>query len=265
MLTEASKHLKLLMKYFIFNLKCNLQYRVSFIVQVVGMIINNSSFLFFWWIIYRNVNNINGYTFADTMILWGLASATYGFCHIFLGNTNSLSGIIVNGSLDSFLIQPKDVVINSCASRMVVSAWGDLAFGYILLFISGRFTLSGITLFTLFTIVGGLIFFSTSLAINSLSLYFGNIESTKRMVEMFFLTFATYPEGLFGKYLRLVFYTFLPVGFMVYMPVGIMDNFSLGRTLIVLTAAAIALLSSYSLFYKGLKRYESGNIMEGKI
>lgn len=265
MLMEVKSHIKLLCNYFTFNFKCSLQYRTSFVIQVIGMIINNSSFLFFWWIIYRNVNNIKGYTFADILLLWGLAASTYAFTHIVFGNTRELSNIIVSGGLDSYLIQPKDVIINACASRTEVSAWGDLLFGYILLGISGKLSLSTFSLFTLFTIIGGLIFFSTLLTINSLSFYLGNIESTKRLVEMFFITFATYPEGIFGKYLRVVFYTFLPVGFMVYLPVGIIASFNGIKLLIVIAAAIVFIIISYAVFYKGLRRYESGNIMEGKI
>jgi ABC-2 type transport system permease protein len=265
MLTAARNHINLLRQYFLFNLKCSLQYRTSFIIQVIGMIINNSSFLFFWWVIYQNVSNIKGYTFSDVLILWGLASSTYGITYIIFGNGNELSNLIVTGGLDSYLLQPKDIIINACASRTQVSAWGDLIFGFILFFLSGKFSALNFFLFILFTVVGGLIFFSTILAINSLALFLGNIEGTKRLVEMFFLTFATYPEGLFGKYLRIVFYTFLPVGFMVYLPVGIMANFSVLRTFVVLIAATIALMLSYTLFYKGLKRYESGNLMENKL
>lgn len=265
MLTEVKQHLKLLGKYFLFNLKCSLQYRTSFIMQVIGMAINNSSFLFFWWVIYQNVNSIKGYSFSDVLILWGLASSTFGFNYIVFGNSRELSNTIITGGLDSYMLQPKDIVINSCASRMEVSAWGDFLYGFILLGVSGHFSVLNFVLFTLFTVVGGLISFALNLSINSLALFLGNIESTKRIIESFFLTFATYPEGIFGKYLKIVFYTLIPVGFMVYMPVGIMASFSILRTLVVLLAAIIALALSYSLFYTGLKRYESGNLMENKI
>jgi ABC-2 type transport system permease protein len=265
MLMEVKKHLRLLSKYFLFNLKCSLQYRTSFIVQVVGMIINNSSFLFFWWVIYQNVSSIKGYTFADILTLWGLSSSAYGFNYILFGNSRELSNAIITGGLDSYMLQPKDIVINACAARTEVSAWGDLFFGYILLVLSGRFSLLNLVLFTLFIVTGGLIFFATNLALNSLSLFLGNIESTKRIVEMFYLTFSTYPEGIFGKYIRVIFYTLLPVGFMVYLPVGIIASFSLLKVFIVLAGAAAVLAVSYWLFYTGLKRYESGNLIEGKI
>lgn len=265
MLTAVKKHFSLIMKYFVFNLKCSLEYRTSFILQVVGMVINNSSFLFFLSVLFNNVNNIKGYTFSDIMVLWGLATSTYGFVYIFLGNVGDLSNLIVSGGLDSYLIQPRDVVINSCASRTQMSAWGDLLYGFILFFISGSVTLKGLLLFTLFTITGGLIFFSTLLVANSLSLYLGSIESSKRMIEMFFVTFSTYPKGIFGKYLRMVFYSILPIGFVVYMPAEIVRNFDFIKMLIVFAATALYLLIAYGIFYRGLKRYESGNLMEGKI
>jgi ABC-2 type transport system permease protein len=265
MLMEAKKPLNLLKKYFIFNLKCSLEYRTSFILQVIGMIINNSSFLFFWWIIFSKVNNISGYSFSDVMILWGLASATFGFTHILFGNVSNLSEIIINGTLDSYLIQPKDVIINVCASKTVVSAWGDLLYGYILFLISGSFSFFNLLIFSLFIVVGGVIFFACMLAVNSLSLYLGNIENSKHLFEMFFITFSTYPEGIFGKYIRVIFYSLVPIGFMSYMPVGIMQNFSIYKTLLVIGSSILYLTIAYKIFYNGLKRYESGNLIEGKV
>lgn len=265
MLMEVKKHLNLIKKYFSFNLKCSMEYRASFIIQIIGMIINSSSFLFFWWIIFKNVNNISGYTFSNVMILWGLASSTFGFTYILFGNVGNLSETIINGALDSYMLQPKDIIINVCASKTVVSAWGDLLYGYILLIISGSFTLLNFLLFSLFIIIGGIIFFACTLTANSLSLYLGNIENSKQIFNMFFITFSTYPEGIFGKYIRVIFYSLIPVGFMAYMPVGIMASFSLWKTLLVIVASFFYLAVAYAIFYRGLKRYESGNLMENKL
>ena len=265
MSTVVNKHFSLLFKYFRFNLKCSMEYKAGFITQVIGMIINNSSLLFFWWVLYKNTGTISGYTFSDVLILWALASSSYGIYYILFGSGRELSNTIITGDLDSFLLQPKDVVINSCASRMEVSAWGDFIYGYILLFISGSFTIGHFILYCIFVITGGMLMFSTSLAVNSLALYLGNIDGIKRIFEMFYLTFATYPESIFGKFLRVLFYTLLPVGFMVYLPVGIIKNFNLLNMLIVFAAAVFYFTASYLIFYKGIKRYESGNLMENKI
>jgi len=56
-----------------------------------------------------------------------------GFLHIVFGNVRQFSKIIINGELDTYLLQPKNVYINVHCSRMIVSAWGDFIYGYILL------------------------------------------------------------------------------------------------------------------------------------
>ena len=52
MFTEVKKHIKLIFKYFAFNLSALAEYRTSFIVQVFGMALNNASFAFFWWVLF---------------------------------------------------------------------------------------------------------------------------------------------------------------------------------------------------------------------
>lgn len=78
----------------IFNLKCSSEYKISFLTQIFGMILNNGSFLIFWWIIFRNVNIIGGYSFDDVLILWGLASSSFGLTYILFGNVRELSDFI---------------------------------------------------------------------------------------------------------------------------------------------------------------------------
>lgn len=265
MLMEVKKHIKLLSKYFLFNLKCSLEYRVSFITQIIGMVINNSSFLFFWWVIYSKVSSIKGYTFSDVMVLWGLAASTFGFAYILFGNVNNISEVITSGSLDSFLLQPKDVIINACGSKTEVSAWGDLLYGIILLILSGNISFYKAAMFLLFTITGGIIFFSSILLVNSLALYIGNIEGTKRIYSSFFLSLSTYPDSIFPKLMQIVFFSILPVGFLVYLPVKVMRSFNLYMLVAVLLFTAAYLALAYFVFYRGLQRYESGNLLDSKL
>lgn len=265
MLMEVKRHFKILLSYIKFNLKCSSEYKISFLTQIFGMILNNGSFLIFWWIIFRNVNIIGGYSFEDVLTLWGLASSSFGLTYILFGNVRELSDFIISGRLDSYILQPADIVLNTSASKMEVSAWGDLIYGYILLLLAGRFDFKGVFLFTLFTVTGSIIYFSLILLLNSLAFYLGNVESTKKVLDMFFLTFATYPEGIFDNFIRFLLYSILPVGFSIYIPIKVFNNFSLLNIILVILAALVWLFISFKVFYSGLKRYESANIMEAKI
>lgn len=134
MLMEVKKSLKLMCYYFKFNISSAMEYRVSFLIQSIGMIINNSAFIFFWWILFNNVNTIGGYGFKDVMMLWALSSTSFGICFVIFGNINQITRMILNGELDTYLLQPKDPLINIICSKTIVSAWGDTLYGIILFF-----------------------------------------------------------------------------------------------------------------------------------
>ena len=71
----------------------------------------------------------------------------------------------------------------------------------------------------------------------------------------------TLPEGIFSVTTRVVLYTLIPAGFVAYLPVRILDEFTLARVgLLLCFALALAVLARF-VFYRGLKRYESGNLV----
>ncbi len=63
----------------------------------------------------------------------------------------------MNGELDTYLLQPKNVYLNVYCSRMLVSAWGDLVYGFVLMFLVYGFAPLKLLLFILFTAAGGLL------------------------------------------------------------------------------------------------------------
>ncbi len=110
--SSAIKHLKLVGLYFKYNLQSAMEYRASFITQALGMFLNNSIFIFFWWVIFQKVTSIGGYGFRDIMLVWAMAASTFGAVHIVFGNVGRLPEIIMKGELDTFLVQPKNVYMS---------------------------------------------------------------------------------------------------------------------------------------------------------
>lgn len=265
MLTEVRKNLKLIGYYFKFNISSVMEYRVSFLVQSIGMIINNSAFIFFWWILFNNVNKIGGYGFKDEMMLWAIMSTAFGFSFVIFGNLNQITRMIVNGELDTYLLQPKDPLINILCSKTIVSSWGDTLYGIILFFLIRGFDIKGFLLFILFCITGGIMFSSVLVTIHALSFYTGNTEALATLTSEFLISFSIYPEGIFNNAVKYVLYTIIPVVFMVYIPARVINSFSLGLLLEVCAVAFMWIIIAYTMFYKGLKRYESGNLIINKL
>lgn len=265
MLTEVKKSLKLMLYYFKFNLSSVMEYRISFLVQSFGMMLNNSAFIFFWWILFNNVNSIGGYGFTDEMMLWAISSTSFGICFVMFGNVTQITRMILNGELDTYLLQPKDPLSNILCSKTTVSAWGDTIYGIVMFFILKGFDIKSFLLFILFCITGALIFAAVLVTFHSLSFYAGSMEGFAQLIIEFLISFSIYPEGIFSGWVKFLLYTVIPAVFIVHIPSRIIKQFSISMLLGVLGAALIWIVFAYALFYRGLKKYESGNLIISKL
>ncbi len=265
MLTEAKKNIKLIGMYFKFNLYSSMEYRASFIIQVLGMIINNGSFIFFWWILFENVESIGGYGFKDVMMLWAISSTAFGLSHVIFGNVRRITEIIMTGELDSYLLQPKDVLVNLISSRTIISAWGDMFYGIILFIGVNGLNISDFMLFLLFNCTAALFFTSILVIANSLTFFIGNAEGIAGLISEFMITFSIYPEGIYKGIAKLVIYSVVPAAFVSLIPVRIINNFSIKWLLILFVFVILWSVFAYWFFYRGLKKYESGNLIVNKL
>lgn len=265
MLMEVKKSIRLMFYYFKFNLSSVMEYRASFLIQSFGMILNNSAFIFFWWILFNNVKSIGGYGFKDEMMLWAIASTSFGITFVTFGNLGQITRMILNGELDTYLLQPKDPLINILCSKTIVSAWGDMLYGIILFFFLYGFDIKRFLLFMLLCITGALIFCAVIVTIHSLSFHAGSTEGLAQLTTEFLISFSIYPEGIFTGGIKYILYTLIPVAFMVYIPSRIIESFSIKLLLEVLCVGLVWIMLAYTMFYKGLKKYESGNLIINKM
>jgi len=250
---------------FLVNVKATLEYRVNFILQFFGMMLNNAAFAAFWKVLLDRVGKVGGYGFSDVMLLWALVSSSFGLALIVFGNVRQLGRIIMEGSLDVYLLQPKDVWLNVLASKTIVSAWGDFAYGYIVLAMMMGTELERFALFTALIIPGAMIFAATFAAAESLAFFIGNSSAISSALTEFMLSFSLYPEGVYGTGLRWMLYTIVPSGFVAFLPLRVFRSLDWGLVLLLYLVAALYVGLSYGFFNLGLRRYESGNRMDARL
>jgi ABC-2 type transport system permease protein len=75
------------------------------------------------------------------------------------------------------------------------------------------------------------------------------------------MTFSTYPTTLFNGSVRVLLFTAMPAGFVAYMPVRFLREWQLWQLGSLLAAAAFFCLLAAWVFARGLRRYESGNLV----
>ena len=170
MLTEVKNQFRVVFLSVKYNIMKQMVNKVTFLTNIIFMILNNASFIIQWIILFSLKDNMGGYNLKEVLLLWGIASGTFGISHLFFYKAFELPDLIINGKLDSFLVQPKNVFISAITSATSISAIGDLIYGYICLGIYG-FTLKNILLFSLFIITGGIILTAFTCIMSSLSFW----------------------------------------------------------------------------------------------
>lgn len=262
MLTEVKKELKIAGMSIKYNIMRQMINKFTFISNIVLMMLNNATFIIQWIILFNLKSNIGNYSFREVLILWGLAASTFGISRIIGYKSIKLPELIINGEIDTFLVQPKNVLISIITSDTSISAIGDVLYGIFMLIIYKPTFLQAL-LFIIFSITGGLILISIAIIFGSLSFWIVKNELANSMNSAI-THFATYPEGIFKTGVKILFYTIIPVEFSNFIPLSVIFKFDLLRLLLVLIFTIFIIALSFIIFYKGLKRYSSGNLMNAR-
>lgn len=131
------------------NLASAMEYRVNFVSQVVGMLINDGIYFVFWLLFFDRFKIVRGWGMSDMVLLFAIITTGYGLAFVCFGNAMNLAELIAQGRLDYYLTLPRDVLLHVLASRSILSAWGDLTFGIMAFLFTGRFSLPEIALWLL--------------------------------------------------------------------------------------------------------------------
>lgn len=239
------------------SIRASISLREAFLLESVLMIFNNLIFLLMWWIFFRQFKQISGWTMTDMIALNAIGMGGYGLMQICFGGTKQISRIILNGELDPFMTQPKNLLIHLTGSKSFSKGWGHLMTTVILV-ILGKL-ISSIPLILIGMICSCLVFTSAFIIAHSLVFWFGSIEKvSKNYCDSLFL-FALYPTNIYSGALQVVMFTLIPAGIIGYMPVELLRNFSWFKLIILLGSAIGFFCLAFVVFHRGLKRYESGN------
>ena len=254
------KHLKIMACYFRMNLSSALEYRTSFIVQAFGMALSNSSFIFFWWIAFTHVGGlIAGYSFRDVMYIWAVSSTAYGLAHILFANTAYITQTIVTGEFDAFLLQPCNVLINVICARTNLSAYGDFAYGIILMSIVFRSDGAAWLWYITGVILGCILMTAILLAVHSITFYWGDASAPAHMATELMINMSLYPDKVYGPPVRALMYSLIPVGFAIHIPKRLLNGEPPILASVAFAGTVLFCAATVRFFYSGLKRYESGN------
>lgn len=262
----------LIFEYIKTNMRAAMEYRSAFLVQVFGMVLNNSAFIFFWYFLLQRIGgDLNGYAFRDVMYLWSLTSLGFGLSVTFFGNASRLSQLIANGELDVYLLQPAPLLPNILASRMNVSGIGDVIYGILLFAFTQSAGLADWALFAVSAVLSMLMFTAVSVLYHSLTFFIGNGQESAGLAFEGFLSFSIYPGSIFKGPLRWILHSFLPVAWAAWIPAELASGLGNGEGLNwdlippLLAGDGLFIATAAAVFHLGVRKYESGNKVGARL
>ena len=259
------RELKFLLAIWKANLQSVMEYRVSFLSQMIGMILNNGMYFLIWVIFFDRFNSVRGWGITDMFVTFGITSSAFGIVSLFFGNAFNLGDIITRGRLDYYLSLPRPVLLHAVASRSVASGMGDLTYGFISFAASGVFSFDGLLRFVLAILLSAVVFVSFLMIVQSLAFWLGSTSSFSGVALNAILTFAIYPISLFDSGARLILFTLIPAALMGALPASLVRSFGWDILAQLALGAVLFLATAVGVFYSGLRRYESGSAIQIEI
>lgn len=265
MLMAVKNNMRFFINCFITNLKSVFVYKTMFILQSSLMFINNMFFITMWIRIYQNTNIVD-FSFYDILSIQSVSTIAYGITYFLFGGVCYINRYIVDCTFDSYLLQPKNVLLNVLISKCDFSAFGDITSGIFLacLACSGDFSKwCGLIFFGIFS---SAFFIATEIILRTLSIWLGDTDKlSQRYIHTLLCNFSFYPVQIFPKWIRYLLYTFIPSGFISHLPLNILNIFTLEKLLIYILSVSFYLMLAIILFNHAIKSYNSGNSLNVRI
>lgn len=259
------KELKFLSALWKTNLASAMEYRVAFLSQTIGMILNDGVYFLVWIIFFDRFKDIRGWQLTDMFLVFGISAGAFGLVGMLFGNAFNLGDIIVNGRLDYYLSLPRPTLLHVLASRAAPSGFGDFLYGFISFFASGQVSWLGAGRFLLGLILAAIVFVSFLVIVQGLAFWLGTGGAVTDIAINAMVTFALYPITLFNNGAKLILFIIIPAAFMGAVPAGFVRSFSWSSLGLMSLASFGFLLLAILIFHLGLRHYESGSAIQVEV
>jgi ABC-2 type transport system permease protein len=214
-------HIDLYLTYFRLTLKSWWQYRADFAISIVASALHDGSTLIFLSGVFANVQKLEGWSFREMLLIWGLAVLCRNLANSLMDVPHRIHFYIWRGALDRLLVRPPALLMQIAGeSGITLPALGRvlIAAAAVLAILPGLQLPWWAAFYLPLAVIGGtLIMFSVQLILACLNFWFTNVLSLLQTVT-WMNQFGQYPVTIFALPLRFLFTWILPYAMMGFYP-----------------------------------------------
>ena len=205
------------------RMRAQMQYRASFVTDILGTVGVGLAEFAEVWVIFHNVNVLGGLDLTAALLVFALSNIAFSLADLFVGHLDTLPTYIRAGQVDAFYVRPLPLLAQLITSDLSLRRIGRLSVALVALTVALTTAdiawspavvallvltiVSGTAIFSaLFTAAGGLQFFLVDGAEFTNSFTYGGAYSAQQSQQVF-------PGPL------RIFWTFvIPTAFVAYLP-----------------------------------------------
>lgn len=245
------------------NIAGSAELRTSFLMNIMGMVINNSAFILLWVFFVDSVGVIGGWTAIDIVGLQGFTAFAYGITFSFGCGVRKIPEYIATGAFDRFMVSPKNLLLRVATAFFTASPVGDIVFGMGCFFLYGIFahiTFVQWLILSVLALVSVVLFFACTVIIFTISFYFLDAGNVSQGFFELFMTPTLFHGGAFQGMLRFLFTFVVPSLLVGAIPVEAVKSVSVTQIGIMLLLTTVWMIVAIFFFNRSVRRYESANL-----
>jgi len=255
--------MKLYLKYFAINLKSQMQYRATFLLNLFGRIVIAFATVAGVWFMFLRFNEVEGFTLSQVLLCTAVTTMSFALSETFARGFDIFPRLLGNGQFDRFLVRPRNIIFQVLASQMEFARLGILiqaifVFCYAIPRSGVIWSWDKIVTLILMVSCGAAVFFALYIVYAAFSFF-----TVEGLEFMNILThggreFGRYPYAIYGReVLRFLTYV-VPLALFQYYP--LLYLLGIEQSMLYMFTPLIALLfiaPGYAFFRLGLRRYKS--------
>jgi len=219
------RNLSLLLHLLRIQIRSQLQYPVSFIMEVISSTFILGFFFVAFALTFTRFDQIGGWSLGEVAFIWGLTEFSFGIMDmIFSGfDYDTFGPMVRKGQFDQLLLRPINITLQVLGSRFVIRRLGKIAEGLII-FLYGLSLIdlnwtAGKVLYLPVLIISQVFFFGSLFIIGATSTFW----TTERLEILNIFTYGgseimSYPMHIFPRAIRMIFTFVIPAIFLSYFP-----------------------------------------------
>ena len=100
------------------NIKSQLEYKGSFIINSISQFFTFFTYYFIFLALFDKFSNIKGYSLYEVLLCFSIIQFGFSWTETFFRGIDKFDNLIVNGSLDRFLVRPRGILFQTLCSEI---------------------------------------------------------------------------------------------------------------------------------------------------